>query len=457
MATDGSDGAPLSVEQLRVMVDEGAVDTVLVACTDMQGRLQGKRIHAPFFLGDTLKHGTEGCNYILAVDVDMETVGGYAISSWERGYGDLQFVPDLSTLRLVPWLEGTAMVQCDLAWLDEAKSPVLESPRQVLRGQVERAAAMGYEAFAGTELEFLLFEDTYEAAWDAGYRGLTPANRYNIDYSLLGTSKVAPLLRDIASGMAVAGLTPESAKGECNLGQQEIAFRFDSALRSADGHVVYKQGAKEIASTHGKAITFMAKYNEREGNSCHLHMSLRGTDGTVVFDEGGGPTPVFEHFVAGVQATLAEMTLLYAPNINSYKRFAKGSFAPTAIAWGHDNRSCALRVVGHGAALRVENRVPGGDLNPYLGLAAMLAGGLHGIEQELPLEPALEGNAYESDKDTVPNTLEQARDLFAESKTARAAFGDAVVDHYSNAADVELSAFRAAVTDWERVRGFERL
>jgi glutamine synthetase len=332
---------------------------------------------------------------------------------------------------------------------------VVESPRQVLRGQVERATAMGYEAFAGTELEFLLFEDTYEAAWDAGYRGLTPANRYNIDYSLLGTSRVAPLLRDIASGMAVAGLTPESAKGECNLGQQEIAFRFDTALRSADGHVVYKQGAKEIASAHGKAITFMAKYNEREGNSCHLHMSLRGTDGTVVFDEGSGSTPVFEHFVAGVQATLAEMTLLYAPNINSYKRFAKGSFAPTAIAWGLDNRSCALRVVGHGAGLRVENRVPGGDLNPYLGLAAMLAGGLHGIEQELPLEPALEGNAYESDKDTVPNTLEQARDLFAESKTARAAFGDAVVDHYTNAADVELSAFRAAVTDWERVRGFE--
>jgi glutamine synthetase len=316
---------------------------------------------------------------------------------------------------------------------------------------------LGYEAFAGTELEFLLFNDTYEAAWDAGYRGLTPANRYNIDYSLLGTSKVAPLLRDIANGMAVAGLTPESAKGECNLGQQEIAFRFDSALRSADGHVVYKQGAKEIASNHGKAITFMAKYNEREGNSCHLHMSLRGTDGTVVFDEDGKASPVFDSFVAGVQATMAEMTLLYAPNVNSYKRFAKGSFAPTAIAWGHDNRTCALRAVGHGPGLRVENRVPGGDVNPYLGLAAMLAGGLHGIEQELVLEPPFEGNAYVSDKPTVPTTLEQARELFAGSKVARAAFGDVVVDHYVNAADVELTAFHAAVTDWERIRGFERL
>jgi glutamine synthetase len=457
MATDGSNAAPLTLERLRVLVDDGVIDTVLVACTDMQGRLQGKRIHAPFFLADTLDHGTEGCNYILAVDVDMETVGGYAMSSWEHGYGDLQFVPDLSTLRLVPWLEGTAMVQCDLAWLDDAHTPVAESPRQVLRAQVDRAAAAGYEAFAGTELEFLLFNDTYEAAWDAGYRGLTPANRYNIDYSLLGTSKVAPLLRDIANGMAVAGLTPESAKGECNLGQQEIAFRFDSALRSADGHVVYKQGAKEIASNHGKAITFMSKYDEREGNSCHLHMSLRGTDGTVVFDEGGKASPVFDSFVAGVQATMAEMTLLYAPNINSYKRFAKGSFAPTAIAWGHDNRTCALRAVGHGAGLRVENRVPGGDVNPYLGLAAMLAGGLHGLEQELPLEPPFEGNAYVSDKPTVPTTLEQARELFAGSKVARAAFGDVVVDHYVNAADVELTAFHAAVTDWERVRGFERL
>ena len=458
MADDRApESAPLSVERLRDLVDVGSIDTVLVACTDMQGRLQGKRLYAPFFLADTLQRGTEGCNYLFAVDVDMDTVGGYAISSWERGYGDMEFVLDLSTLRLVPWLPATAMVQCDLAWLDETSSPVLQSPRQVLRHQVDRAAEHGLTALAGTELEFLLFDDTYEAAWDVGYRGLTPSNRYNIDYSLLGTSRVAPLLRDIANSMHAAGLTPESAKGECNLGQQEIAFRYDSVLRTADGHAVYKHGAKEIAHAHGKAITFMAKYDQREGNSCHVHMSLRGPDGDVVFDTGAGPTAVFEHFVAGVQATLAEMTLLYAPNVNSYKRFAKGSFAPTAIAWGRDNRTCALRVVGHGAGLRLENRLPGGDMNPYLGLAAMLAAGLHGIEQELPLEPAFEGNAYDSDKPTVPTTLEHARELFAASQIARAAFGDAVVDHYTNAADVEIAAFRAAVTDWERVRGFERL
>jgi glutamine synthetase len=257
--------------------------------------------------------------------------------------------------------------------------------------------------------------------------------------------------------MYAAGMTVESAKGECNLGHHEIAFKYENVLRTADQHSVYKTGAKEIASQHGKSITFMAKYDEREGNSCHVHMSVRGLEGEIVFDEGDGPTPVFEHFVAGVQATLADFTLFYAPNINSYKRFQPGSFAPTAIAWGRDNRTCALRVVGHGAGLRVENRLPGGDMNPYLGLAAMLAGGLYGIEQELELEPAFEGNAYESDKEHVPKTLLEARDRFAASKRTREAFGDDVVAHYLNAADVELAAFDAAVTDWERVRGFERL
>jgi glutamine synthetase len=316
---------------------------------------------------------------------------------------------------------------------------------------------MGFTALAGTELEFLVFDDTYENAWNSDYRGLTPGNQYNVDYSLLGTARLEPLLRDIRNGMYRAGLTVESVKGECNLGQHEIAFRYDDVVRTADQHAVYKNGAKEIAAQHGKALTFMAKFNEREGNSCHMHMSLRGTDGSIVFDEGDGPTTVFESFVAGVQATLEEFTLLYAPNVNSYKRFQPGSFAPTAVAWGRDNRTCALRVVGHGAGLRVENRVPGGDMNPYLGLAGMLAGGLYGIENKLELEPPLEGNAYTSDKPHVPRTLRDARDAFAGSAVARASLGDAVVDHYVNAADVELLAFNAAVTDWERIRGFERL
>jgi glutamine synthetase len=260
--------------------------------------------------------------------------------------------------------------------------------------------------------------------------------------------------------MYAAGLVPESAKGECNLGQHEIAFKYDDVITTADNHSLYKNGAKEIAALHGKALTFMAKFNEREGNSCHIHMSLRGLGGETVFadDDGdGGQSAIFDHFVAGVQATLPELTLFYAPNINSYKRFQPGSFAPTAVAWGRDNRTCALRVVGHGAGLRVENRVPGGDVNPYLAEAAMLAGGLYGIEHELPLEPAFTGNAYDSDKPHVPATLRAARDLFAGSAVAREAFGQDVVDHYVNAADIELSAFDAAVTDWERFRGFERL
>ena len=446
---------PLDVQELRRLIGSGAIDTVVVAFTDMQGRLQGKRMHAEYFLDTVLHHGTEGCNYLLAVDVDMNTVDGYAISSWSTGYGDMEFVLDLDTLRLVPWVPATAMVQCDLRWIDAG--PVEQSPRQVLKLQTARAASAGYRAYAGTELEFMVFDDTYESAWDSAYQGLTPSNRYNVDYSVLGSTKVEPLLRDIRNGMQGAGLRVESAKGECNLGQHEIAFVYDEAVKTCDQHSVYKNGAKEIAALHGKALTFMAKFDAREGNSCHIHMSLRGQDGSIVFDDGAGPTTLFEQFVAGVQATMAELTLFYAPNINSYKRFAPGSFAPTAIAWGRDNRTCALRVVGHRAGLRLENRLPGGDVNPYLATAAMLAGGLHGISNGLELEPAFEGNAYESDKPRVPSTLLQARDLFAGSALAREAFGQAVVDHYVNAADIELAAFGAAVTDWERIRGFERM
>jgi glutamine synthetase len=447
----------LTVDQLRAQVADGTIDTVVVAFPDMQGRLQGKRIHAQFFLDTVLAHGTEGCNYLLAVDVDMNTVDGYAISSWERGYGDMEFVLDLATLHPVPWIPATAMVICDLVWLDEAHTPVVESPRQVLRAQVDRATEQGLVAFAGTELEFIVFNDTYEQAWDMAYRGLTPANQYNVDYSLLGTTRVEPLLRDIRNGMYGAGLVVESAKGECNLGQHEIAFKFDEVIRTGDHHSIYKNGAKEIAAHHGKALTFMAKFDQREGNSCHIHMSLRGDDGRIVFDGGDGPTPMFQSFVAGIQATMRELTFLYAPNINSYKRFQPGSFAPTSTAWGYDNRTCSLRVVGHGAGLRLENRLPGGDVNPYLAMAGMLGSGLRGIELELPLEPAFEGNAYTSDHPRVPTSLQEARDLFAASPVARELLGDAVVDHYTNYADVELAAFGAAVTDWERFRGFERL
>jgi glutamine synthetase len=447
----------LTPDELAALVEDGEVDTVVLAFPDMQGRLQGKRFHARFFLDEVLAHGAEACNYLLAVDVDMNTVEGFAISSWERGYGDFAIRPDLATLRRVPWQPGTAMLLGDLEWLDGA--PVAPSPRQILRRQRDRLAELGWTAMAGTELEFIVFRDSYEEAWARGYRDLTPANQYNVDYSLLGTARVEPLLRAIRNGMAGAGMTVESAKGECNLGQHEIAFRYRDALGTADNHVVYKNGAKEIAAQAGMSLTFMAKFNEREGSSCHLHVSLRDGEDRPVF-AGDGPhgfSPVFEHFIAGQLAGQQELTLWMAPNVNSYKRFAPGSFAPTAIAWGFDNRTCALRVIGHGSSLRVENRVPGGDVNPYLALAAVIAAGLHGIENELPLEPAFAGNAYESDKPRVPPTLRDACELFEKSSLARAAFGDDVVDHYTNAARVELAAYDAAVTDWERVRGFERL
>ncbi len=442
----------MNLEQLERAVRTGEIDTVLLAIVDMQGRLQGKRLTADHFLGEVVPNHAEGCNYLLAVDVEMSTVEGYAMSSWDTGYGDFVMVPDLATLALVPWQEATAFCLADVRWGDG--TDVLASPRQILRRQLARLHDRGWTANAATELEFILFRDSYETAWRKGFRDLEPANLYNIDYSLLGTARVEPLIRRIRNAMGGAGLTVENSKGECNLGQHEINFRYADALTAADQHVVYKNGAKEIAAEEDMAITFMAKFNEREGSSCHIHLSLARDDDTPLF---GAEPALFDHFVAGQIAHMRELTLLYAPNVNSYKRFAVGSFAPTAVAWGRDNRTCSLRAVGHGAGTRIENRLPGADVNPYLALAAMIAAGLDGVDRELALEPAFEGNAYLSDKPRVPTTLRDARDLFAGSELARDAFGEEVVAHYLNNAQVELDAFEASVTDWERVRGFERL
>jgi glutamine synthetase len=443
----------MTLEELKADIAAGRVDTVLLALTDMQGRLQGKRLTAPFFLDSVLGHGAEACNYLLAVDVDMNTVDGYAMSGWNLGYGDFELKPDLDTLARTSWLDGTAMCLADVHWGDG--SPVVASPRQILRAQLERLAERGWAAYAGTELEFIVFTDSYEQAWDAAYRGLTPANRYNVDYSLLGTARVEPLIRRIRNAMMDAGMVVEDSKGECNYGQHEINFLFANALKAADQHVVYKNAAKEIAAQEGMAITYMAKYDEREGNSCHIHLSLRGADGSIVFDEQEG---LFDRFLAGMLAGLRDLTLFLAPNINSYKRYAALSFAPTTVAWGNDNRTCALRVVGHGPGRRIECRVAGADVNPYLAISALIAAGLHGVDSELELEPALEGNAYDAtERPQVPSTLRDARDLFAASAIARDAFGQEVVDHYLNNARVELEAYDVAVTDWERFRGFERL
>ncbi len=447
----------LTAEQLSSLVEDGQVDTVVLALTDMQGRLQGKRFHAGYFLDHVIHEGAEGCNYLLAVDVDMSTVDGYAMASWDRGYGDFRFQPDLTTLRLAPWQDATALCLADVAWEDG--SSVVASPRQVLRRQVEALGEHGWTALAGTELEFIVFKESYEEAWNAGYRQLTPANQYNVDYSVLGTARVEPLLRRIRNEMAGAGLVVESAKGECNLGQHEIAFRYSDVLTTADNHVVYKCGAKEIAAEEGMSLTFMPKFNEREGNSCHIHLSLRDGEDRAVFAGTGqhGFSGIFEHFLAGQLACLRELTLLLAPNINSYKRYVAGSFAPTAVAWGRDNRTCALRVVGEGPSLRMENRVPGGDVNPYLALAALIAAGLHGVEHDLPLESEVTGNAYQGDFPVVPSSLREASALFEKSSLARSALGDEVVDHYVNMAKVELDSFERTVTDWERYRVFERL
>ena len=442
----------LTLDELSAQVGRGEVDTVLLAMTDMQGRLQGKRLTARHFLDEVAEHGAEGCNYLLAVDVEMTPVDGYEMASWERGYGDFGMRPDLETLRPLPWHEGTVLCLADLHWSDGRD--VLASPRQVLRAQLARLAERGWTANASTELEFLIFRDAYAEAWRKGYRELEPANLYNIDYSLLGTAKVEPLIRRIRNSMMGAGLLVENSKGECNLGQHEINFRYADALTTADQHAIYKTGAKEIADQEGMSISFMAKFNEREGSSCHIHFSLADAIGPLFERERG----VFDSFLAGQLACLRELTLFLAPNVNSYKRYAEGSFAPTAVAWGHDNRTASLRVVGHGPGLRFENRAGGSDLNPYLALSALIAAGLHGIDAELELEPPYEGNAYQAeDKPRLPATLRDARDLFATSEVARSAFGDEVVAHYVHSADVELQAFDAAVTDWERYRGFERL
>jgi glutamine synthetase len=445
----------LTIEELNRLIDKRDIDTVIVAFADMQGRLVGKRVAARLFREDVAEHGAEACNYLLAVDVEMNTVDGYAISSWETGYGDMVLKPDFDTLRLIPWLPGTALVMADLHRMDD--EPVAVSPREILKRQIARLAEKGLVPFVGTELEFIVFDDSFRAAWSKGYRDLTPASDYNIDYALLASSRMEPLLRDIRLGMEGAGMYCEGVKGECNLGQQEIAFRYTEALATCDNHSIYKNGAKEIADQHGKSLTFMAKYNEREGNSCHIHLSVRGADGSAVMADGGGMSKLAEHWLAGLLHTMREFTLFFAPNVNSYKRYVEGSFAPTAVAWGLDNRTCAFRVVGHGSSLRIENRVPGGDVNPYLAVAAIIAGGLYGIENELELEPMFTGNAYTSDKPRVPSTLRDAADLFAASDLAKQAFGEDVVAHYLNNARVEQRAYDAAITDWERVRGFERL
>jgi glutamine synthetase len=449
----------LTYDQLRVEAEAGRIEEVIVAVPDLQGRLQGSRLSVPYFLDEAARQGFGACVYLLATDVEMGTGPGYAIDAWNSGFGDFVLRPDPATLRSLPWDEGTALVVADAVWPGGA--PVEVAPRQVLRGQLDRLAERGLTALAGTELEFLVFRSTYRDAWERRYHGLEPATRYNVDYSLQGLAEVEPVVRRIRREMVRAGLTMETARGECHPGQYEIVFRYDEAMATCDKHVVFKNGAKQIAAQEGVALTFMPKFDEGEGNSCHVHLSLRGVDGTAVLaDEtaGDGMSELFRHFVAGQLACLPELALLMAPNVNSYKRLRPGAFAPTGITWGRDNRTCPIRVVGSGASLRIEHRVPGGDANPYLAVAAVLAAGLHGMENRLPLPAPHAANALaDPSVPRLPATLAEALRLWESSELAAKVFGEAVVSHYAQAARAELAAFETAVTDWERVRGFERL
>ncbi len=442
----------LTAKELEQGAADGSIDTVVVAFTDMQGRLMGKRLHANYFLdGDISEQGVEGCNYLLALEMEGDPVPGYEMASWERGYGDLRLVPDMATLRRIPWLEGTALVLADVAWLDG--SPVAPPPRQVLKRQLERAGELGYKAVFSSELEFFLLKETYEEAHAKHYRDLTPSVPYILDYHILAATYDEPFIRQVRNGMEGSGIRVETSKGEAWPGQHEINFRYADALTMADNHVIYKNGAKELAHLNGCSVTFMAKPDHTWiGSSCHIHSSLWREDESAF----AGESDVFKQYLAGQIAHLKELAIFVAPTINSYKRFAAGSWAPTTLAWGHDNRTCGFRIVGHGSALRTETRIPGGDVNPYLAFAALLAAGLAGIEAGLELPPPLEGNAYESDAERFPHSLHEGIAALEAGTMARAALGDDVVDHYLNYARTEQRLFDQAVTCYERERLFER-
>ncbi len=458
----------MTLAQLTTLVRQGQIDTVLVALPDPFGRLVGKRFRADFFLDSVAHHGTHGCNYLLTVNLDMDPLEGFAVANWEAGFGDFEMKPDLDTLRLLPWQPGSALVFCDFVKPDH--SLVAEAPRSVLRRQLERLEARGWTCACASELEFYLFNQTYESAFASGYRDLHPSSDYRIDYHLMQPTRDEGLMRAIRNGMPGAGIPVESSKGEWSRGQHEINFTYGAPLEMCDRHVLFKQGVKELAAQHGKSVSFMAKYAPSEaGNSCHLHLSLwkggrnlfaaepvrKGKRGST----GDAPhSPLFRQFLGGLLKYSPELCLFYAPTINSYKRYQPGSWAPTRMAWATDNRTTGFRIVGQGKSFRPENRMPGADANPYLAFAAMLAAGLAGVEEELDCGDEYHGNAYlDSQLARLPGSLRDATDLFAKSVLARSALGDEVVEFYVHHARLEQQAFSDAVTDWEKQRYFERI
>src|ERR671935_416088 len=447
----------VSLDDLRKEVEGGGIDTVVTAFTDMQGRLFGKRIQGEYFLDEVTEHGIEGCNYLLALDMEMDPVPGYEMANWEKGYGDFGIVPDMATLRRIPWLDRTALVLCDVANHDG--SPVVASPRQVLIAQYERAREMGYLPYMASELEFYLYKESYAEAYEKDYSGLTPTIPYILDYHILATTMDEAYLGPIRRGMHAAGIPVEFSKGEAWYGQHEVNTRYADAVTSADRHTIYKNGVKEIAFLNEISASFMAKPSEKDiGSSCHIHQSLVDSGGKSAFvDENGEETDTFRHFLGGMREHVKELALFIAPSVNSYKRYASESWAPTSVSWGRDNRTCGFRVVGHGQSHRIECRIPGADANPYLAFAALLAAGLDGIEKGADPGPELKGNAYEAGQaEAFPSSLREAVELWEQSAFAKEAFGEEVWAHYLNYGQTEQRLFDQVVTDYERARMFER-
>jgi glutamine synthetase len=448
----------MKLEELKRQIDNGEIDTVIVAAPDVSGKLVGKRFTSRMFADTVARQGTHGCNYLLTVDIEMEPQTGFRLANWEKGFGDFEFRPDLETLRILPWQAATALVICDFHHHDGQR--VNEAPRSVLRLQLERLAQRGLTCNIASELEFFLFNTTYHEAFASGYRTLPPSSDYRIDYHVTQPTQDEPLFRQIRNDMVAAEIPVESSKGEWGRGQHEINFIYNEPLRVADMHSVFKQGVKEIATQRGKSVTFMAKpFVSEPGSSCHIHTSL-WRDGKSSFwdnaDKQG--SKLFRQFLAGQMKYSRELCYFFAPTINAYKRYQSASWAPTKLAWSHDNRTVGFRVVGHGGSFRIENRMPGADANPYLAFAATLIAGCAGIDEQLDCGDDYRGNAYVDDTlPSLPKSLREAADLLEQSKLGRAALGDDVVDFYVHTARLEVNAFDNAVTDWERVRYFERI
>jgi len=442
---------------LLAEIKKNRFHTVIVAMPDMQGRWVGKRMTARHFAKSIAEHGTHVCSYLLTVDMEMDPVPGFALTSWAKGYQDFSLAPDFGSWRALPWLPGTALVVADA--VDEAHRPIKVAPRQVLKDQLIRAQDYGFSLKMASELEFYLFRETYESAQKKNWTGLEHHGTYIEDYHILQGTREEHVIGEIRNQMEAAGIPVECSKGEWGPGQHEINLEYSTPVEMADRHTAYKHGAKEIAMQKGCALTFMAKFDSRlAGSSCHIHASLWDAAGKKpAFWEGGKPSKNFRWFLGGMMSLARELSIFYAPTSNSYKRYQAATFAPPRIAWARDNRTCGFRVVGEGESLRVENRIPGADVNPYLAFAATVAAGLHGIENKIEPPAALEGNAYEAKVQPVPKTLGEAIALFENSRAARKAFGDEVFAHYLHAAKAEQAAHDRAVTDWEKGRLFERI